>query len=135
MQRCFDRSSAFTFLTLGKKTAGKVVPSVNLMTTHLISQFYVLFISTVVGSVASMPTTYILIGIDFLINLHGAHNVWKKFKERDITACGEELMTLVLNEFLELIVPICYLFCYLAAWYGQNQGIIGKHVTRTRKVQ
>ena len=96
------------------------------MTTHLISQFYVLFISTVVGSVASLPTTCILIGIDFFINLHSAHSVWKSFKEKDIAACSKELMTLVLNEFLELIVPICYLLCYLAAFYGQNHGIIGQ---------
>ena len=32
---------------------------------------------------------------------------------------------LSLNEFLELIVPICYLFCYLVAFYGPNALLIG----------
>ena len=36
------------------------------------------------------------------------------------------LQILTLNEFLELIVPICYLFCYLVAFYGHNSHLVGK---------
>ena len=32
---------------------------------------------------------------------------------------------LSLNEFLELIVPICYMFCYLVAFYGPNALLVG----------
>ena len=35
------------------------------------------------------------------------------------------LQVLALNEFLELIVPICYLFCFLVAFYGHNSHHIG----------
>ena len=35
---------------------------------------------------------------------------------------------LSLNEFLELIVPICYLFCYLVAFYGPNALLVGLKV-------
>ena len=38
---------------------------------------------------------------------------------------------LSLNEFLELIVPICYLFCYLIAFYGPNAFLIGWKVVHS----
>ena len=36
------------------------------------------------------------------------------------------LQVLALNEFLELIVPVCYLFCFLVAFYGHNSHLIGQ---------
>ena len=38
---------------------------------------------------------------------------------------------LSLNEFLELIVPICYMFCYLVAFYGPNALLVGWKVVHT----
>ena len=38
---------------------------------------------------------------------------------------------LSLNEFLELIVPICYMFCYLVAFYGPNALLIGWKVVHS----
>ena len=35
------------------------------------------------------------------------------------------LQVLALNEFLELIVPVCYLFCFLVAFYGHNSHLVG----------
>ena len=36
------------------------------------------------------------------------------------------LQVLTLNEFLELIVPVCYLFCFIVAFYGHNSHLIGQ---------
>ena len=38
------------------------------------------------------------------------------------------LQVLALNEFLELIVPICYLFCFLIAFYGPNAHLLGQNI-------
>ena len=38
------------------------------------------------------------------------------------------LQVLALNEFLELIVPLCYLFCFLVAFYGHNSHLVGQIV-------
>ena len=39
---------------------------------------------------------------------------------------------LSLNEFLELIVPICYMFCYLVAFYGPNALLVGCKVVHSK---
>ena len=39
---------------------------------------------------------------------------------------------LSLNEFLELIVPICYMFCYLVAFYGPNALLVGWKVVHNK---
>ena len=41
-----------------------------------------------------------------------------------------DLQVLTLNEFLELIVPVCYLFCFLVAFYGHNAHLIGGQTIR-----
>ena len=87
--------------------------------------------------------------IDFLINLHACSTVCKKKREGALEKAGEELMVngwvhlqfgkltywkhksltilqlLTLNEFLELIVPVTYLLCFLVAFYGPNSHVIG----------
>jgi hypothetical protein len=92
----------------------------------MISQFHVLFLSVAVGGLATMPTTVLLLGIDFAINLHGCFAVWRRHKDEEWEECGEELMTLTVNEFLEFIVPICYLVCFLVAFYGPNAHLVGE---------
>ena len=44
---------------------------------HFISQFHVLFLSIAVGGLATQPTTYLLLGIDFGINMHSCYTVYK----------------------------------------------------------
>ena len=39
---------------------------------------------------------------------------------------AEELMTLTLNEYLEAIVPVCYLICFLVAFHGPNADTVGQ---------
>ena len=78
---------------------------------HFISQFHVLFLSVALGSLATQPTTYLLLGkspilsiednvdrilifsgIDFMINLHSCVTVYKKKNEGALDEAGEELM-------------------------------------------
>ena len=118
-------SKLLSFHNSGKKSAGKDVPSVELLGQHMVSQFHVLFVAVCVGSVATSTTTYLLLGIDFLINLQSCRKVWRSHRRGDHQKCGKELMTLTMNEFLEFIVPICYLICYVVAFYGPNSHLIG----------
>ena len=54
-----------------------MVTSVELQCGHFISQFHVLFLSIAVGGLATQPTTYLLLGIDFGINMHSCYTVYK----------------------------------------------------------
>ena len=109
------------------RSAGKAVPSVSLLGQHMVSQFHVLFIAVCVGSVATPTTTYLLLGNDFLINLYSCRRIWRSHSKGDYEKCGKELMSLTMNEFVEFIVPICYLTCYVVAFYGHNSHLIGKN--------
>ena len=52
--------------------------------------------------------------------------VYSKHKEKKYEEAAEELMVLTLNEFLEAIVPVCYLICFLVAFYGPNAEFVGQ---------
>ena len=95
---------------------------IELKVGHFISQFHVLFLSVALGSLATMPTTYLLLGkfpfffeldsitfmlftgIDFLINLNGCLSVYKKKKEGELAEAGIELMV---NQILNLFLLRC----------------------------
>ena len=105
------------------------MPTVDLFATNILSLFHCLFLATCVGSVATEISTYILLGIDFFINIYLCFDVWKKFKKNQWAQCGEALLTLVMVECLEMLVPVCYLVCFLVAFYGPNAETLGKRTS------
>ena len=72
-----------------------------------------------------MVSTYLLLGIDFVINLIFAFNVFRHHKKKKVRACAEALQVLVLNETLEFMVPMMFMLCFVAAYFGPNAEIIG----------
>ena len=113
--------------SLGWRCAGKPVPSVELISGHIVALFHALFLSSCLGSIATPISGYILLGIDFVINLIFTVQIYYN-KKGNIEKCGEALMTLVLNEFLETTVPLTFLLCFLVSFYGGNKDIIGMTV-------
>ena len=71
---------------------------------------------------------YILVGIDFFINLYFVIKVFrlkrnlKKNNQEDLLM---SVQNLVLGESLEIILPLAYLLCFLAAYYGPNAELLG----------
>jgi hypothetical protein len=113
-------------LSPGKKTAGRCVPRVELLAASIISFFNCLFVATCLGSVATQTATVLLLSMDFLINLYLCFGVWRKYKQEKWAECGEAMMELVLIEWVEFMVPLLYLLCFLAAFYSHNAHVIGK---------
>jgi hypothetical protein len=112
--------------SLGKRCAGGSVPSVELIAGNIVALFHALFLSSCLGSIATAISTYILLGIDFVINLIFTGQVYYYCRHGKIEKCGEALMTLVLNEFLEMTMPLTFLLCFLVSFYGGNSVILGK---------
>ena len=136
-------------LALSRRSAGGPVPSVELIAGHIVALFHALFLSrytvsflrlrhalerhishalltSCVGSIATDVSTYILLGVDFVINLFFTGQIYWYHREGKVDKCGAALMTLVLNEFLEMTVPLTFLLCFLVSFYGGNAFIIGE---------
>ena len=108
-----------------KKSAGKSDQFVDLIASNIISIFHALFVSQCVGAAATDLSTYLLLGIDFVINMYFQCRVFYLHKKQRFEECAKELHSLVLNEFLEAIIPFLFLVCFLAAYHGPNAEIIG----------
>ena len=81
--------------------------------------------SQCVGAAATDLSTYLLLGIDFGINMYFTGKVFWLFRKKEFAECGETLQGLVINEFLEFTMPFLFLVCFLAAFHGPNADIIG----------
>ena len=114
-----------SFIFSAKKSAGKSNQFVDLIASNIIAVFHALFVSQCVGAAATDFSTYLLLGIDFVLNMYFQFRVFYLYKKKRFEECSEELQSLVLNEFLEAIIPLLYLVCFLAAFYGPNAEIIG----------
>ena len=86
------------------------------------------FLTVAISSVATVATSYLMLTIDFLVNMYLCFQIiWKCRKNNN--ALNEEIMLhlneLVLNEKLEAVIPVGYCLCYLMAYYGPNKTILG----------
>ena len=115
---------------LGHHCAGGSVPSTELMVGNIVALFHALFLSSCLGSVATPTSGYILLGIDFGINLIFTGQIYYYSKKEKYEKSADAMMTLVLNEFLEMAVPITFLICFLLSFYGGNAPIIGEYTTQ-----
>ena len=110
----------------GRVAAGKDSPSATLVGNNIVNLFHTLFLCCCIGTVATPLTTYILLSIDFIINLYFAFQVFWQHRSGHMEACGSYMMDLVLNEFLELVVPVTYLLTFIMCFYGPNGNKLGR---------
>jgi hypothetical protein len=114
-------------------TAGKSVPTVELFGVSIMGLFSSLFLSTCVGSVGTFISTFILLGLDFVINVYATYSIWRKYRAGQFQECGEKLKGLVVTEFNAIFVPFSYLLCFLVVYYGPNAEVIGKFTLYRRR--
>lgn len=94
-----------------------------------------LIVSTSLGTFATETTGYVILLIDFALNIWSAIRIVKihrkidpesnSVKERTQQQLG--LLELALIEIIEFIVPIAYLISLLIAFYGPNSSILGNY--------
>ena len=101
--------------------------SVDLIAQNLAVTFHMVFVSVCVGGVATWPFLITLIEIDFIINNYFAVMTWraKRNSEKSLPKLKKSVQMLVLSESLEIIIPLSYLLCFVAAYYGPNADILG----------
>ena len=107
--------------SFGDETSTRVVCTFTTSTTHS------LFLAYTMGSIATFATSIIILIGDFMINI-GLSGwivyIWKK-NDNSIEKPIELMQELVINEIVEMMVPVIYLSCISFAYFGPNSHLIG----------
>ena len=113
---------------LGKKIAGIPDLNVEIVATLFGGLRHTMFLSVDVGSITTDLVSYTILAADFGINLVCCflivwynRNPTEKNKEKRIGA----MLNLIINESVEILLPIAYVICFLMAYFGPNAEIMG----------
>ena len=90
------------------------LPSAHQMITR-----HALFLTYTIGSVGTLTSMIIFLATDFLINLYITIKILqvKKNDKKSVEEIADLLQELIVNEMVELLTPIMYLFCFVTAYY------------------
>ena len=104
------------------KSANGDEQSAQLITGYSIAGRHGIQICTTVGGIASPNTVYVLLGIDFSINVYLAVKiVWLRKRRSDqIDKQIDLLQELALNELIEFVLPLAYIGAQILGYYGPN---------------
>ena len=95
---------------------------------------YLLYVAIKVSHTATQMTSYLILFIDFIINLYSCKNILRLHKvigqenQENLAhkrSIQQHLLKLILVETLEVLVPLAYVITVLIAYYGPNADILG----------
>ena len=98
------------------------------------NSIYLLYVAIKVSHTATQMTSYLILFIDFVINLYSCKNILRLHKvigqENQENSANkryiqQHLLKLILVETLEVLVPLAYVITVLIAYYGPNADILG----------
>ena len=101
-------------------------------TNVALNSYYALYVAVFLGTVATTTTGYCILGVDFALNIYSCIKIIKL--HRQVQPKGtenlehqrrEELISLILAEILEILVPLSYIATFTTAYYGPNANILG----------
>jgi hypothetical protein len=105
---------------LGDISAASITTVFNMNARHS------LFLSYVLGSIATTESSYVILGVDFVLNVVTALRIfWLRKIRRKYKEAIKLLQELVIIELVEVVVPLTYLACFLVSYYGPNSQLIG----------
>ena len=138
-------TNLWVMTNLLERTASKnsnLPPLIQRLTPNIcISLTYGFWVAQIVSSAASTLTGYLLLGVDFFLNVYNTYKIIKTYskinaiKEQDQwvstiskkqwLAMKEEALMLAGSEIVEFLVPIIYCITLLMALFGSNAEKIG----------
>ena len=112
---------------LGKKIIGtKKDLAFEAIGIHYSAIRHIMFLSVNLGSKTTEFTTYLMLGIDFSINISFALlSLWYNKNSKTEEKKADIVLSLIINEAAEFLMPIAYLICLLMAYYGPNAEMLG----------
>jgi hypothetical protein len=115
---------------VGFKTASVEDSAVSITCGHNINMRHCFFLSVVLGTIATDLTCWVILAIDVGINLYLCLRiVWTKLKkgidEKNESKMVDLFLALIINQTVEIVVPLAYFICFMIAFYGPNAELIG----------
>ena len=114
------------------KAAGAVDPSVEIASSFGINVRHGIFLSVMLGTAATDLSCWIIFGTDFMINIFMVLNlilIRKKgnpeYEDRNARKMVDLLISITLNEFVELTVTIAFFISFLMCYHGPNAEMMG----------
>lgn len=110
-----------------KNTANGDVSGAQHVASSYVTIFYGVVICYILGSSATKETSFVLMGLDFVINIYlSLKLVWlKKQRPVDIEKQIDVILALARNELIECVTPIAFIIAFVVAYYGPNCDLIG----------
>ena len=104
--------------------------SVSITCSHNVNTRHCFFISVMLGSYATDLTCWVILGVDFIVNICLCFNIiWirkrKCHNDKRENDMIQSLVSLIINELVEIVVPLTYVICFVGAYYGPNAELIG----------
>ena len=138
-------TNLWVMINLLERTANKdsnLPPLIQRLTPNIcISLTYGFWVAQVVSSAASTATGYLLLGVDFILNIYNTYKITKTYRKinankdqdrwvsnisnKQLLALKEEALMLAGSEIVEFLVPIIYCITLLMALFGSNADKIG----------
>jgi len=115
---------------LGKKFAAFPDLSIQILATLIGALRHIMFLSIDVGSITTEVVSYSILAADFIINLSWCFAILWYFKRQKDSVQDQErqvkaIVHLIINESVEISMPIAYVICLVMAYYGPNAEILG----------
>ena len=123
-----QKGHSWTLSQIGNKIAGFNDCSIDTISIHYAALRHIMFLSVNLGSMISQSTSYLILGVEFAMNLFRAisiirmdRNDSQKSQKRKIDLLSE----VIINESTELMMPLFYSVCMIMAYIGPNSEMIG----------
>ena len=119
--------NSWVMANLNSKAAKSDITGSKLVGGYMVSTWHAVFICYSIGSLTTDFTSWLIMGIDFLINICiSVRLVWvKKRRPDDIEKQYELLLEVLIAELTEFLVPLAFLLTFIASYYGPNSTLIG----------
>ena len=92
---------------------------------HDMATRHALALSIVATTQATTQTTFLLIGIDFAINVFLAINIIRKKKQNPEENIDQDVQELMMAEKIEFVIPLLFYITYLMGYHGPNGDLFG----------
>ena len=111
------------------KAAGVRASAVEITCGHNINNRHCFFLSVILGTTATDLTCWMILAIDFSINMFLMIRViWirrKGLTEKNELTMVHTFMELIIAETVEIVVPFTYLTTFMIAYIGPNATLLG----------
>ena len=98
---------------------------IRIMVFHDLATRHALALSIVATTSASTQTSFLLVGIDFAINVCLAINIIRKKRTNPEEDVDQDVQELMMAEKIEFVVPLLYYLTFVMGYYGPNGDLFG----------